>query len=233
MIFPTIKLNTIFDKDSPIDGIFSIWGNFGVGKTTYALQIALNTIKNDKNVLFFYTKPNLPIDKINNLFKPQHNVITQKKKNFILIYLKDFDNLYKISFNLEFLFLKNLIEEKSISLIIIDSITDLYRLNLNINRKKDVITLNYQLNQILANLLYLNKKYKVEILIINEVSRKTEIGSTKEIQSGGNVMNYWISNALKIERTQKLKERKFILTHSTKNKVLEFKLNMTDFGFMN
>ena len=52
-----------------IIGLFSIWGNFGVGKTTLALQITSNTIKQKKNVLFFYTKPNLPTNKIIKIFK--------------------------------------------------------------------------------------------------------------------------------------------------------------------
>ncbi|MBY9005672.1 MAG: hypothetical protein KGD63_02850 [Candidatus Lokiarchaeota archaeon] len=224
MIFPIPELNKFHD-----DGLFSVWGSFGVGKTTFALQTAFNTIRTNKNVLFFYTKPNLPVYKIKNIFDFDEKV---KIENFNIIRIKDFDELYKISFKIEYLILNFLKKNKKIDLIIIDSITDLYNLDLNINEKERNISLNYQLNQILANFAFLNKNYNIDILIINETSKKNQNDSTIEIQSGGKVMTYWIAQALKIERTSVLNERKFILTYSIEKIILEFKLNMTNNGFI-
>ena len=227
MIFPTPKLNEIHDV-----GIIALWGNFGVGKTTFALQTALNTIEQNKNVLYFYTKPNLPVDKIINIFNFDDKKYPKNKiPNFGIIRLNDFNELYKISFNLEYLFLKNPNKNRHIDLIIIDSLTDLYNIDLNVGEKERNLTLNYQLNQILANLTYLNNTYKVEILIINETSRKSQDGLTTEVQSGGRVMTYWITHALKIERTNVLNERNFMLTHFIEKIILEFKLIMTKNGF--
>ncbi len=212
-----------------IIGLFSIWGNFGVGKTTLALQFALNIIKQNKNVLFFYTKPNLPTVKIKKIFK---SIKIIPSDNFNIIQIKDFDELYKITFKIEHLLIELKKKKKKLNLIIIDSLTDLYNLVLIPNKKEKNINRNYQLNQILANLTYLNKKYSVDVLIINEVSKKNQNNSTIEIQSGGKVMNYWILKSFKIERTHILNERKFIFSDSLEKNILEFKLKMNNNGFI-
>ena len=123
------------------------------------------------------------------------------------------------------------IEKKPINLIIIDSLTDLYKINLNPTKKEENVKLNYQLHHFLANLKYLNKKYDLEVLIVNESSKDTKNGVLDEIPSGGAVMDYWISYLLKIERTSILNRRKLILIQSNQQIPLEFELDMTKNGF--
>ena len=137
-----------------------------------------------------------------------------------------------IVFNLEFIILNSLKEKEDIlNLIVIDSITDLYRLELNREKKNKNVSLNFQLNQIMANLFYINETYSVEILIANEISKKNQDGQTVEIQSGGKVMDYWVQYAIKINRTDRLNERKFVLAKHPNNKPLSFTSNLTELGF--
>ena len=126
-----------------------------------------------------------------------------------IIKLSNFEDLRKLSFNMEFFILEIQKEKKIPKLIIIDSITDLYRISLNKDKKEINIRLNYQLNQILANLQYLNQQYGIEIVIINDITRINQEDRSFEIQSGGYVMNYWTSIALKISRTQVPNQRNF------------------------
>ena len=56
MIFPTKKLHELFINHSPLRGIFSVYGVFGVGKTTFALQTGINAAKSGKEVLYLYSK---------------------------------------------------------------------------------------------------------------------------------------------------------------------------------
>ena len=209
MKFPILEINKHFASINTIQGIFSVFGDFGVGKTTFALQIATESAKIGKNVIYIYTKHNFPSEK--NLLNNYNS--KEILNNIIFIQTTNFDELNKIIFNLEFLILNHKNKRKiNYSLIVVDSITNLYQLELNKANKQKNYELNYNLNQMLANLTYLNETYDIEILIINEISRKNINNQIIELQTGGKVMEYWVNYQLKIARTKKLNERKLILT---------------------
>jgi RecA/RadA recombinase len=228
MKFPTLELNNYINSLNILHGIFSVYGDFGVGKTTFALQTALSSAKLGNTVIYIYTKPNFPSEKIVLITKDSNKILD----NILFIQTTNFNELNKIIFNFEFLILKFLKEnQQKFSLIIIDSITNLYRLELNMEKKEKNYNLNYQLNQMLANLTYLNEIYGIEILIINEISRKNLNDQIIEVQSGGKVMEFWVNNVLKITKTKKLNERKFLFTNITKNQTIEFTSNLRERGF--
>lgn len=228
MKFPTLEINAFLRNTENFKGIFSVWGDFGVGKTTFALQTAINAIKNKKKVIYIYTKPNLPSEKIVNLSKGSEEILNR----IIVLKPMDFEDLNNIVFNLEFLILKDSDNKgDQLKLIIIDSITELYRLELNKDKKEKNYNLNYQLNQILANLTYLNKTYDIELLIVNELSRITQDNQTIEVQSGGKVMEFWVNYNLKITKTKKLNQRKFILKKYPENHIIEFNSILGEYGF--
>ena len=116
-------------------------------------------------------------------------------------------------------------------LIVIDSLTDLYRLALNKDKKEENYNINYNLNQILANLSFINNTYNIEILIVNEKVNKLINDQIIEVQSGGKVMEYWVSLNIKIERTEVLKQRKLIITKHPEIENIEFTYNLTNDGF--
>lgn len=228
MNFPTPQLNELFESSKPIKGIISIWGGSGVGKTTLALQIAINAA-NVGNVVFIYSKPNFPYEKVGKILRDNPSNILN---NINFISALNFADLNTIVLNLELLILTFLKENKTvINLIVIDSITDLYRLELNKDKKEKNVRLNYQLNQILANLYYLNDTYGTEILIVNELSRKKYNDSTKEVQSGGQVMDYWTNSSIKISRTKKLNVRKFNIIKDSETKSFQLLSNLAEHGF--
>lgn len=228
MLFPTSDLNKIFNTFSLHKGIISIWGDFGVGKTTFALQTTMSTIKNENKIIYLYSKPNFPAEKIRKISRGS----IENLKNITFIQTESFDDLHNIVFNLEFLILKshNIIKEKY-NLIVIDSLTDLYRLALNKEKKEKNYNLNYMLNQILANLSHLNNSYNIDILIVNEKVGKLVNDQVIEIQSGGKVMEYWVSVNIKIERTEILRKRKFTISKHPEIQNMEFIYNLTNNGF--
>jgi len=143
-----------------------------------------------------------------------------------------FKDLYNLVFNLEFIIIDDLKNDyRTFNLVIIDSITDLYGLELQQDKKGKNYILNYKLNQMLANLTFLNKKYHIDVLIVNELSRKTQEGQTYEVERGGNVMEYWVKNSIKIERTDKLNYRKFLLMKGKSNSSLVFYSILNKQGF--
>jgi RecA/RadA recombinase len=221
----------IFRKYQPKKGFYSIYGNFGVGKTILALQMSLFSILRDNDVIYLYSKPIFPYKE---LFRIKKSLEIQDKtilsSHFNLILINNFSQLYTTILNLEFIFLPKKKEGSNPRQIIIDSLTDLYRLELNSKDIERNVRLNYQLNQILGTLVYLKQEYNLDILIINESSKKTEIGEIKEIQAGGNVMQYWVRSAIKIERTNVLNKRK-IGIEIADEKPIYFFLNLTKGGF--
>jgi len=228
MIFPISTLNAHFRRFTPLKGIVSVWGDFGVGKTTFALQTAMNSTKNGEKSIFIYSKSNLPLEKINEIFKDS----IEKLDRISFIQPESFNDLYKIVFNLEFLFLKSLDKKRdNYKLIVIDSLTDLYRLELNREKKEKNYNLNYDLNQILATLTYLNQAYNINIMIINEKVNKRTDDQTVEVQSGGKAMDYWVVLDIKIERSESLGKRKFIVTKHPEYFRFECNSNLTKTGF--
>ncbi len=228
MRFPILELNQHFNSIEILPGIFSVFGDFGVGKTTFALQTAINSAKLGQEVIFVYTKPNVPSVKIQLLNKNSNKILDK----ILFIQTTRFSELYKIIFNFEFLFLNFLKEnKKKFNIIIIDSITNLYRLELNMEKKERNYNLNYQLNHMLANLTFLNDTYGIEIMVVNEVSRKTHGDQITEVESGGKVMEFWTDKKLKISKTKKLNERKLSFAIISENYDLEFFSNLRENGF--
>ena len=210
----------------PKKGILSIWGDYGVGKTTLSIQKALNFAYDNKKSIYIYTKMNLPFEKIKNLLQKS---TSNHLDNIIFIKSLHFEALYSLVFDLEFIILKN---PKKFHLIIIDSITDLYRLELDRESKEKNFLFNYKLSQILANLYYLNENYGINIIVINNISNINQNGQTIEVQSGGRVMDYWVNTSIKIERTDKLNCRRFIFREKDNEKVFETLVNLTENGFI-
>jgi len=229
MQFPLTKVNEFFKSIGAKEGITSLWGDFGVGKTTLSLQTANIYALNKKKVLYIYTKPNLPFKKISAVFE---NNLEDVLERIIFIHATNFDDIFNFIFNLEFVVLNDLkTKNVTFNLIIIDSITDLYRLELNREKKGKNIILSYRLNQLLANLVNLEQKYEIGILIVNENSRRTLEGQTFEVESGGNVMQYWVKNSIKIERTDVTNDRRFILHRGNDNTSFLLNSILTKRGF--
>ena len=229
MQFPLTKVNEFFKSIGAKEGITSLWGDFGVGKTTLSLQTANIYALNKKKVLYIYTKPNLPFKKISAVFE---NNLEDVLERIIFIHATNFDDIFNFIFNLEFVVLNDLkTKNVTFNLIIIDSITDLYRLELNSEKKGKNIILSYRLNQLLANLVNLEQKYEIGILIVNENSRRTLEGQTFEVESGGNVMQYWVKNSIKIERTDVTNDRRFILHRGNDNTSFLLNSILTKRGF--
>jgi RecA/RadA recombinase len=229
MDFPIKQIDDFFNSIDTFEGITSLWGDFGVGKTTLSLQTAYNNALSGSKVIYMYSKPNFPYNKIDSVIEKDLDDILN---NILFSKAITFEALFNLVFNLEFIIIDDLKNgDRTYNLIIIDSITDLYGLELQQDKKGKNFILNYKLNQMLANLAFLNKKYHVDVLIVNELSRKTQEGQTYEVARGGKVMEYWVKNSIKIERTDKLNHRKFFLMKGKSNNSLVFYIRLNKQGF--
>jgi len=225
MKFPLEQLN----KEIGLEEIVSIWGEMGVGKTTLALQIAINYIQGGGNVYYFYSKPRLPLEKINSLLSTMDSHLI---KNLKTVYSKNFNDLYRIVLDLEIDILKEKKEKNEYpNLIIIDSLTDLYRIELFQDKKEKNLILNYKLNHLLGILSHINNNFSIDILIVNEISYIHFEDHSLEIQSGGKVMKYWIPYSIKIARSEMMNKRRLFL-YKTSQIQFELLATLSEKGFL-
>lgn len=230
MIFPLKELNNQIQSYDQKIGLVSVWGEIGVGKTTFSLQTALLNSSLANSVIYIYTKQNLPLKKLKTIIQKFDNNIV--KDNFVIYRILNFSELFDFILELEQIIinLKNGREKANI-LVIIDSITNLYQMELRKNNKNKNVALNYQLNQILATLSHLNINYPVDVLIVNYLRRLKQENQTIELQSGGKVMDYWIDLSIKIDRHKKLNYRNFIISAHPEKNLIIYQSKLTKFGF--
>jgi len=225
-------LTQLFKNIDFSEGILSIWGDIGVGKTTLALQIALNFSQQNEKVIFIYTKDEFPSLKFENL---KSKIDKEKSNNSIFIKIEDFDDLLEYVLNLEFVLLDlKRVENKNISqiqLIIIDSPFDLYSLKTDKTKKKKNVELNYKLNQILATLTNLNQRFGINVIITNYETTIKENEKYYIKEKGGKVTEYWVPNTIQILRTENMSERIFLLKNRPQLIIYEIKAKLDDSGF--
>ena len=208
--------------------LLSIWGEFGVGKTIFSIQIALENINKHIKGYYIYSKPNFPVEIFNKIIE---NRKFKHFENIFVINLNHFKELYSFVYRLESAFLNEFRRNREPpKLLVFDSITDLYRLSLNRDKKESNIMLNYKLNFILATIYYLKSKFDLDIIIVNESNKALQNESYYEIQSGGNVMDYWVPYSFYIQRTDSMNKRRISFIKDDEIKV-DFLATLTNFGF--
>lgn len=229
MIFPLKELNNHIQILDQNHNLISIWGDVGVGKTTFTLQTALYHSSLNNLVIYIYTKPNLPLNQMKRLVQKFND---KKLDTFLFYSISNFSEIFDFTLNLEQLIInfKKVNGEKSI-VMFIDSITHLYQIELRKDNKHKNIILNYKLNQILGILSHLKLQYPIDILVVNYLRRLKRQDQTIEVQSGGKVMNYWLNFSIKIERDKKLNFRKFIISKLSEEKEISILSQLTEFGF--
>jgi len=225
-------LTQLFKNIDFSEGILSIWGDIGVGKTTLALQIALNFSQQNEKVIFIYTKDEFPSLKFENL---KSKIEKEKSNNIIFIKIEDFDDLLEYVLNLEFVLLDlKRVENKNISqiqLFIIDSPFDLYSLKTDKTKKKKNVELNYKLNQILATLTHLNQRFGINLIITNYETTIKENENYYIKEKGGKVTEYWVPNTIQILRTENISERILLLKNRPQSIIYEINVKLDDSGF--
>lgn len=214
------------------EGILDIWGDIGVGKTTLALQIALNFSQQNEKVIFIYTKDEFPSLRFENLKGKKDK---EKSNNIIFIKIEDFDDLLEYVLNLEFVLLDlKRVENKNISqiqLILIDSLFDLYSLKTDKTKKKKNVELNQKLNQILATLTHLNQRFGINVIITNYEATIKENENYLIKEKGGKVTEYWVPNTIQILRTENMSERILLLKNRPQSIIYEINVKLDDSGF--
>ncbi len=179
-------LDNMLEGGIPLGLITHIFGASATGKTTLAIQCALNIAKKRMKTIYLDTERGV---------HPARVLQIASSKNplqFLIIFRpKSFAEQSDLIDNMESFMVKD------VKLIVIDTATKLYRAELESLAKN--VALNRELNRQMAELLNLASKYNIAVIATNQVSADTKENGNQIKPAGGSILSYWSSLDLKME----------------------------------
>jgi DNA repair protein RadB len=159
------------------DIITTIYGPSGTGKTNLCLVSAVKVVEAGKKVIFIDTEGGICVERIKQLTKNYDSVL----KNIVF-----FNPVNFIEQNEIFETLRGMINE-TIGMIVVDSISMLYRLELG--RSTEVYDVNASLGRQIAYLVEIARRRKIPVLITNQVY--SDFDNRDQVKMvGGDLLKY-------------------------------------------
>ncbi|MEM3411967.1 MAG: DNA repair and recombination protein RadB [archaeon] len=190
--------------------ITEIYGAPGTGKTTFALQAALNAARIGKEVLFLDTESSFNFRRFEQMAGPRFKEFLKR------ITIKD---MY--SFEEQEKVCENIFGD----LVIVDCFTYFYRLEKNNENREEI---NRRLGKILAKLNEHARKNNAAVLLTNQVY--FDLKTNKEEPVSGDLLEYFSKVILELKNKE---ERKAILKkHVFKKPGQEVYFKITDLGII-
>jgi DNA repair and recombination protein RadB len=191
-VVPTgsISLDKLLGGGFPADGVSLIYGEAETGKSSFAIQCAVNCARRGFKSLFIDADGTFSSERLSQIGEYDYEKISP----FIIIMkpttfqeqVKTFDNLEKII-------------TKKFGLIVVDTITSLYRLE--VDDPKEAYASNRELNRQLAILTQIAKTCGIAALVISQV-RSVPVGEGIDVRPvATRVLNYWSDVVLDLQQT--------------------------------
>jgi DNA repair protein RadB len=206
--------------------ITMIAGSPGSGKTNMAVLVSCSQAKKGNKVIFVDTEGGFSSDRVKQIVGENYQEIL---KNILLAEPVNFDEQKKF-----FTALNDVLKKEQISLIIVDGMAMLYRLELGDARKEgdeEIRKINREVAKQMKLLAEIAKKQDIPVIITNQVYNgfQTEEdwkkGLEREINIvGGDLLQYWCKCIIEL-RNEKGKRRAILLKHrSQPEKELGFEI---------
>jgi DNA repair protein RadB len=215
-----------YDKDI----ITTIYGPGASGKTNFCILVAISQAKKGNKVIYIDSEGGFSVDRVSQILSKDKKQVEQALKNILLLKPTSFKEQEK-----DFEKLLNQVKKSQISLIIIDSIAMLYRLELGdaIKSKQDekIKEVNRKLARQLRSLAEIARKQNIPVVVTNQVY--TEFLTQKERESGidrgvnmvgGDLLKYWSKCLIELQN-QRGKRKMILRKHrSLREKELSFEI---------
>lgn len=184
------------------DIITMIAGPAGSGKTNFVMVVALSQAKKGNKIVFIDTEGGFSIDRVRQLVGEDYEEFL---KNIFILKPTSFDEQKK-----DFSKLIKLLNGNQISLIVVDGMTMLYRLELGdaVQSKDDkkIKEVNRELAKQMRALAEISRKKNIPSIITNQVYSKflTEEDLKKGVERevnlvGGDLLKYWSKCIIELE----------------------------------
>ena len=171
------------------DIITTFYGAAGSGKTNFCLLVAVSQAKKGNKVIFIDTEGGFSSERVKQFLgnNKENKDYEKVLKNIFLLKPTNFKE-QKEAFNQLIKYMKNF--RKQISLIVVDGMTMLYRLDFADARKKDIGEIqkvNAELTKQMRLLAEIARKQNIPILVTNQVYNwENDIKMV-----GGDILKYW------------------------------------------
>jgi len=209
------------------DIITLFYGPSASGKSNFVLLAACHQAKKGKKIVFIDTEGSFSVDRINQLSVGIPEFVL---KNIVILKPVNFQEQKNSFLKL----LKELKESKNIGLIIVDSITMLYRLELAEARKEgfeEVRKVNSDLAKQMRALFEISRKKEIPVLITsqvyNEFMTEEDWLSGKQAKVnivGGDLLRYWSKCIIELQNTGGKKKAIIRKHRSLPEKELNFEI---------
>jgi DNA repair protein RadB len=177
------------------DIITTIYGAGGSGKTNLCLIVAVSQAKKGNKVIYVDTEGGFSSERVAQLLDKDRDLLDQTLKNIMILKPTSFEE-QEDAFDQLLKFVK----KGDISLIIIDSIAMLYRLELGDAIKSEDFQNIQSVNRALANqlrvLTEISRKQNIPVIVTNQVyshftQNENEQKEKQYSMVGGDLLKYW------------------------------------------
>jgi len=209
------------------DIITLFYGPAASGKSNFVILAACHQAKKDKKVIFIDTEGSFSVDRVSQISVGIPEFVL---KNIVILKPTNFEEQKNSFLRL----LKELKESKNIGLIIVDSITMLYRLILADARKKgieEIRNVNSDLAKQMRALHEIARKKEIPVLITSQVYSgfltEGEWLSGKEAEVnvvGGDLLKYWSKCIIELKNRDGKKKAIIRKHRSLPEKELNFEI---------
>jgi len=197
------------------DIVTVLYGDSGTGKTNFCLLPAVSQAKKGNKVIYVDTEGGFSVERVKQLAgeedckKVLENIFLLKPTNF-----KEQENAFEKL--LEYL-------KKEVSLIIVDGMTILYRIDFAEARGKDEVEMrriNSELVRQIKTLAEISRKREIPVLITNQVYNWDD----EKKMVGGDILRYWSKCHIEL-RNEKGARKAYLRKHrSLAEKEFEFQI---------
>ena len=193
-------LDTMLNGGYEKDIITTIYGPAGSGKTTLCLLCLMKIASSGKKVIFIDTEGGFSVERLKQLSQDYKKIV----ENILFLKPINFEEQKK-----SFEKLRKIVNDK-IGLIVIDTISMLYRLELGKN--EEVYNTNRELGLQLSYLTEIARKKQIPVLITNQVYANFE-DKTKINLVGGDILKYGSKCLIELQKAHTNKRKVILRKH--------------------
>lgn len=206
-----------------------IFGDYGTGRSTFALQLLEKSLEQYKSAFLIWTSEELLYERLSLIFAPENLPTLENRVKIFKI--DTFESLLKFISVLDFYLdvWKEYTGEKTYAPIFIDSFSRPYLLDQGTSTKNYQRT--FQLSLACAWLKKIGIEKNIPIILTCEERVRNEEPVQKVIPAGGNVIQYWGDFFCHILRKTEGENRTFIF-HLANDKKFKFQTRLTPRGFV-
>lgn len=224
----SFDLNKFLFGGYETDIITTIYGPGGSGKTNLCLLVAVSQAKKGNKVIYIDTEGGFSSDRVSQLLENNKELLDSTLKNIMILKPTSFKEQEQ-----SFEQLLKFVKAGGISLIIIDSIAMLYRLELG-DAIKSENTENIQaVNRKLANhlriLTEISRKQNIPVIVTNQVYSQFTRDENDQVEKqfsmvGGDLLKYWSKCIMEVQNYRGRRILKLRKHRSLPEKELEFEI---------